>query len=189
MSEPLPPTILDRLLTSIRALIRAEMPTSTFEAVYEYTVTNSTPTTLDCQPTDPSLPLPTLNGIPIGSLSESGLGQPDNGALCLIEFANGDPTRPFVSGLNPMNKTVTIDASQLVNIGASASNPIMIGPGPYQDAARVGDSGQIFFPVGYVTGVAVLSATPFSLTLTMVPCYIVTPAPCVIVSGQEMVLQ
>lgn len=186
MSE-LQPTLDDRLLASLRALIRAEFPTATFlGGLYEFVVTATDGTTLDGTPTDPSLPLPPLNKIPIGSLAEGGVSKPAIGTMCLVEFVNGDPSRPVVSHIDPMVQTATLDAGQVVNIGPTAVNPVRIGPGPYQSAARVGDSIQIFFPIGLFTGT--VTSGGIVTPLTSVPCQIVTPAPAIVVSGNNEVL-
>jgi hypothetical protein len=190
MAEPIDPTLLDRLLTGIRAILRAEMPTLTFLGLYEYTVTASTPTTVDCQPTDPTIPIPVLNGIPIGSLSDGGVGQPTTGNRCLIEFVNGDPTRPVVLFNDPQVRTATIDATQTIYIGPSASNPVLIGPGASLKAARVGDQCTCFFPMG-VWGpgslLTPLSGPPISLAGT--PAQINTSVSGVITTGNDFILQ
>jgi hypothetical protein len=191
MSEPLFPTLNDRLLTAIRDLIRSEVPTATFLGLYEYTVTGSTPTTIDCQPTDPTIPLPSLNGIPIGSLSDGGVGQPTTGNRCLIEFLNGDPTRPVVLFNDPPVQTATIDATQEVIIGPSAANPVLIGPGASLQAARVGDQSTCFFPPG-VWGPGSILQPPGSvppISLAGSPAVINTSVSGVITTGNDAVLQ
>lgn len=110
MSAVVPPTPFDRLLNAFRALVRAELPTLTYLGVYEYAVqatdgTASTPsTTVDCTPTDSTIPLPDLTGVPIRL--PYGVTPPLQ-ALCYVEFANGDPTKPMVRGfVDPMTLLV-----------------------------------------------------------------------------------
>lgn len=107
---PIAPSPIDRLWASFRVLVRAELPTLSFLGVYEYSVTSSDGTagaaakTVDCTPTDPALTLPSLTKVPIRL--PYGVTPPTE-ALCSVQFINGDPSRPFVSGFNdPMTLMV-----------------------------------------------------------------------------------
>jgi hypothetical protein len=103
-------TGLDRLWSAFRALVRAELPTLSFLGVYEYRVTAtdgtaSTPaTTVDCTPTDPALKLPSLSKVPVRL--PYGV-TPPVGALCAVQFMNGDPSKPTVTNFaDPMTLMV-----------------------------------------------------------------------------------
>lgn len=107
---PIEPTILDRLWSSFRALVRAELPEIKYLGTYEYQVTASDGTastaakTVDCSPTDPALHLPELSKVPIRL--PYGV-TPPKGALCYVRFANGDPSKPIVDGFSdPMTLLV-----------------------------------------------------------------------------------
>lgn len=110
MSTVVPPTPLDRLWDAFRKLVRAELPTLTYLGVYEYAVqktdgTSAAPSkTVDCVPTDSTIPLPPLTAVPIRM--PFGV-TPPTGALCSVQFMNGDPTRPMVTGFtDPMTLLV-----------------------------------------------------------------------------------
>jgi len=107
---PESPTALDRLWSAFRALVRAELPALSFLGVYEYRVTatdgtSSTPaTTVDCTPTDAALKLPSISKAPVRL--PYGV-TPPVGALCSVQFMNGDPSRPTVTNFSdPMTLMV-----------------------------------------------------------------------------------
>jgi hypothetical protein len=133
------PTLADRLLTAIRAMIRAELPTLTFLGTYEYTITAvNGDGTLDCTPTDPTIPLPAGNGWPMRSCVCGSTATPTVGNRCLVTFANGDPSRPIVVGNDPIVQVAVVDASEEVDIGntpplvkiGSSATSVEIGPAP-----------------------------------------------------------
>lgn len=96
---PQNPTALDRLLAAFRALVRSEFPSLPYLGAYEYVVTSTDGTsttaakTVDCKPTDPALTLPSLARVPIRL--PYGV-TPPKGAICTVQFLNGDPSKPFV---------------------------------------------------------------------------------------------
>lgn len=107
---PQNPTTLDRLMNAFRALVRAELPSLTYLGVYEYRVTatdgtaSSPATTVDCSPTDPALTLPSLAKVPIRL--PYGV-TPPVGALCAVQFMNGDQSKPTVTNFaDPMTLMV-----------------------------------------------------------------------------------
>lgn len=107
---PPAPTPLDRLWQSFRSLIRAELPELQFLGAYEYVVTgtdgtSSTPAkTVDCKPTDPALNLPAITKCPIRL--PYGV-TPPTGAICTVQFLNGDPSKGFVTNFaDPMTLMV-----------------------------------------------------------------------------------
>jgi hypothetical protein len=92
-NDVIPPTDNDRLLASLRKIIRAEFPQLTYMGFWEYAVEATDGTTVDCSPTDTNIPLPSLAKVPLlsgimGEIAPSVVGQ-----TCLIVFLNGDPTR------------------------------------------------------------------------------------------------
>lgn len=104
------PNVIDRLFSAFRSIIRAELPTLTYLAPCEYRVTatdgtsSSPASTVDCEPTDPKLALPALSKVPVRL--PYGV-TPPVGALCTVQFLNGDPSRPTVTNFaDPMTLMV-----------------------------------------------------------------------------------
>lgn len=97
----------DRLMAGFRELVRGESPGQTFLGTYEYRiqVVTGAPTasSVDATPTDPTLGLPGLSRLPLvpGTLGEGVL--PVVGSTCLVQFVNGSPKRPIVTGGDPAN--------------------------------------------------------------------------------------
>jgi hypothetical protein len=188
MSEPVQPSPLDRLLTAIRAIIRAEFPQYTYAGLYSYTIQsiNSGTGAIDAEPVDTTVPLPGLSNI---SLSPSLLGDlalATSGSTCLVEFVNADPTRPVVISIGATNFTGTVDASQQMNIGPSAST-VNLGAAA-MPVARISDTVAVYFPMGTsitIVGVA-LPPTPgaVSASLQFITDPISnTPLPCAGIIG------
>lgn len=120
---PSAPTALDRLMVAVRALIRAEVPRLTFLGSYEYAIQGSQDhTTVDIAPTDTTLGLPSLTKVPLRSsvLGEAVAPSTTAGQRCLVSFVNGDPTRPFVYGIDPIPDKATVDAKTELDLGPSA---------------------------------------------------------------------
>jgi hypothetical protein len=137
---------LDRLLVSIRELIRAEVPSLTFCGLYEYTVSGVNGATLACQPVSQTTGLPVLSNVPLQPSILGEVGTPSAGDLCLVQFVNGSPSRPEVISLGPTNAAGTLDASDVLNVGPSASS---VALGAAQNpGARVTDTVNIYFPPG-----------------------------------------
>lgn len=94
----------DRLLATIRAIIRAEDPVRSFRGIYEYTVQATNGTTVDCDATDTTISLPLhLAKVPIRtSVTGEAVNLPATvvGLRCLVAFVNADPTRPVIIGLD-----------------------------------------------------------------------------------------
>lgn len=107
---PVDPSPLDRLMKAFRALVRAELPTLSFLGSYEYvvTATDGTPSTaaktVDVKPTDPALNLPAIEKCPIRL--PYGV-TPPIGAICVVQFLNGDPSKGYVTNfVDPMTLMV-----------------------------------------------------------------------------------
>ena len=167
MTEPIQPSPLDRLLTALRLLIRAELPQLTFFGTYEYSIQSSSDSTVDVAPVDTTISLPSMTGVPLIS---SLLGQvvvPNEG-LCRIRFVNGDPSQPVCVGLASVASSVSVDATGMLNIGPSAGKVVLNGG--TLGVARVGDSGTMYLPPGcfvtgtITTGPTVVPSTMISIT-------------------------
>lgn len=137
MSEPTPPTIQDRLLTAFRALVRAEFPQYTYLGIYEYAIRATDGSTVDCDPVDTTIPLPSLAKVPLRSsiLGETVTPQA-KGERCLVMFVNGDPTRAICVSTDPYPKaaqigdatTTTLKLAGGVLPAARATDAVVAGP-------------------------------------------------------------
>lgn len=118
MSEDvIPPTDLDRLLSSFRKLVRAEFPQLTFMGIWEYAVEGVGTNTIDCSPTDTAIPLPTLSKVPLRASILGNTVTPTVGARAIIIFLNGDPTKPVCVGVDGPPVVATVAASGTLNLG------------------------------------------------------------------------
>jgi hypothetical protein len=169
MSEPIFPSPLDRLMSAIRALIREEYPQYTYTGLYGYTIQsiNSSTGTIDAQPTDTTIPLPGLSNIPLSPSLIGDMCLATSGSTCLVEFVNADPTRPVVVSIGATIFTGTIDASQAMTIGPSAST-VNLGAAA-MPISRISDTANVYFPMGTtitIVGVA-LPPTPGAVSASL----------------------
>ena len=172
MSAVIPPTSLDRLMTAIRLLIRAEVPQNTYFGVYEYSIQNVTGQTVDAAPTDTTISLPTINNLPIfpSVLAEQVSGI-STGSLCLVRFVNADPSRPEVCSITNISTNATVDATDTVTLGSSNTTVVALGGGS-APVARQGEQVSVVVPLptpppmisGLLNG-----AIPFTGTLVGIP--------------------
>jgi hypothetical protein len=158
VSEPVQPTALDRLLTALRLLIRAELPQLTYFGTYEFSIQSSSGSTVDIAPVDTTVSLPSMTAVPLIS-SLQGQAVVPNSGLCRVRFINGDPSQPIVVGIVNTASSVSIPATGQLNIGPSASK-ITFANGT-QGIARVGDMITLYIPPGcYVSGMITPPAGP-----------------------------
>ena len=100
-NDLLQPTILDRLLTSFRALVRAEFPQLTYCVAWEMTITAVRGKKVDVTPLDTTAPIGAMSNVDWRASS----GLDDSSALpptlvgnrCIMQFLNADPSRPAVT--------------------------------------------------------------------------------------------
>lgn len=158
-------TALGRLLKDVRALIRAEVPALTFAGIYEFSVQGSAGNRVDASPTDTTLGLPTITGLP---LSPSILGESVTsaavGSKALVQFVNGDPARPEVVSLTLPSRSSTIDATGTLALGPSGNVQLAGGTAP---VARQGDAVTVY-----------LGLTPLTVTGA-----VFTPGPTPVLIG------
>jgi hypothetical protein len=186
MTEPLSS---DRIAATLRAIILAECPGLVYAATYEYAVTSvNDDGSINGTVTDPSIPVPDLNHVPMGALVCGGVSEPTVGTLFLVDFINEGGARYACLSAAPVPRTVTLDATNSVSIGPSASNPIELGPAPAKKLARVGDQLTVYWPEGLLTGSLVPIAGPPAVPIVDVPIQILTPAPALISYGSDKVL-
>lgn len=133
----------DRIVAAIRALIALEFPRLRFLGVYEYVVQAASVATVDVAPTDTTIGLPSLSGLP---LSSSILGEAVSGAavgaVALVQFVNGDPGRPEVVSLSLPSKNSTVDATGTLSLGPSAT--LVKLAGGTAPVARRGDAVTVY---------------------------------------------
>ncbi len=101
--------LTERLLVSLRKIIRAEMAAHSYAGVWEYTIVDCTTSTVDVKSDHPTMP--DLTKVPMmpGLLGEVVL--PTVGAKCRIRFVNNDPTRPECIGIVGDSRNSTVDVS------------------------------------------------------------------------------
>lgn len=165
MSQPVDPSSLDRIMQSLRAIIQAEMFQVPYLGLYEYTIQAATSSTVDGTPTDTSIPMPSVTGVPLRSSVLGATATPTVGGRCLIMFVGGDPTRPICVSTDPIPVIATVDASSAVNVGPSATAVVLAGGGPA--VGRVGDVVHVTFTL--------LDASAITANLSTGICSITAP--------------
>lgn len=122
------PTPNDRLLGSIRALIRAEIPRLAYMTHWEYVVAATDGVTVDCSPSDTTITLPQMVKIPLRTGIGGAKSTPAVGSKLVVGFLNADPTRPYVAGgFDSANATALALSATAVNIGFAAVDPVAKG--------------------------------------------------------------
>ncbi|HEX4335768.1 MAG TPA: hypothetical protein VH062_07625 [Polyangiaceae bacterium] len=149
MTEPTP---LDRLLNSLRALIRAELAEVPFLGAYEYAVVTSDGTasspasTVDAEPLDKTLNLPDLAKVPIRL--PYGV-TPPVGALCTIQFLNGNPAKPMVVNFNDPMTLMVFAGGKLPNARQGDMVAVTLGgPSAAATAVMTAFAAQFVSPTG-----------------------------------------
>lgn len=146
----------NRIVSAIRALIRLEFPALRFLGIYSYTVQAANGSRVDVAPTDTTLGLPFIPGLP---LSPSILGEQVSGALvgavALVQFVNGDRRRPEVVSLSAPSTNATIDATGTLSLAPSGNVELAGGTA---DVARKADAVTVY-----------LGSTPIAVTGTITP--------------------
>ena len=98
-----PPTSQDRMMASLRSIIRSTLPQLTYAIAWEYVITATDGTTVDITPTDTTTPVAALEKVPIRPsiagegviLSAAGLNA-CVGLRCVVIFLNADPAKPVI---------------------------------------------------------------------------------------------
>jgi hypothetical protein len=160
---PPSPTLYDRLLVALRALVRDMDPRRDYRGVFEYQIVAATSSTVDATPTDTSVGLPSVSK---ALLRPSILGEsvtPSTGSLCLIAFINCDPTRPICVGVLPKPVSATVDASATLTLGPSSAS-VNIGPTPAPLAKGIATATGFTAMAAGATTLAGLAATSASWT-------------------------
>ena len=120
--------MIDRIAAAVRAMIRAELPRLRFLGIYSYTVQAANGSRVDVTPTDTTLGLPSIPGLPISpSILGEGVTGAKVGSIALVEFVNGDRTRPVVVSLSAPSSQATVDASGTLALGPGATQVTLAG--------------------------------------------------------------
>lgn len=165
MSAPVPPSVLDRLWTSFRALVGIEIAPLRFLGTYGYTITDTDGTTVDATPNDPSQNLPDGKGWLMRSCVCGGTATPTVGNKCLVTFENGDPSIPICVGCDGPASKVSLDATSELDLGASSGTVAIAGGG--SDAARVADTALCYFPPACPIAGVINGTMPFVGVMTI----------------------
>lgn len=118
----------DRLLDSLRQLIRLEFPQLAYMATWEFTVINvHSDGSLDLIPVSPSCPIPTLSSVPPRASIPGMVVKPQTGSTCLVCFIDANPKRPYILAYDSQMP----DSMELAGLGPSlelARNLDQAGP-------------------------------------------------------------
>src|ERR1700758_5492749 len=102
----------DRLVSSLRRIIRAEFPNYTWQGVYEYAVQRVDGMFVAADPTDTELGLPHIDHV---ELRPSLLGEEvvvTVGSLIVVAFVNGTNTRPIVLSVKGPDVSASVNVTQ-----------------------------------------------------------------------------
>jgi len=105
----------DRILESIREIVREVFPRLTFMGKFQYTIQSVSGTSpdylVDVAAVDTTIGLPAnLSRVPLLSVCGATV-HPTSGSQCVVEFLNYDPTRPRVTSLDPSPTSIALGAS------------------------------------------------------------------------------
>jgi hypothetical protein len=102
----------DRLLQALREIIREQLPNYDYMTLWEYrvvSVTSGPPVVLDLQATeDTAKRLPDLTQVTLWPGPSGGVCVPRVGASVRVGFVGGDPTKPYVAGVDPASSPTTV---------------------------------------------------------------------------------
>lgn len=105
----------DRFMSAVRAIIRTELTHLKYSGVFEYVVrgvNGSIPdTTVDAEPSETSLGLPSVSRVPMRASVLGGASVPTVGNFIHLAFLNQDPARPVFVGGGAAVTLVSLDAA------------------------------------------------------------------------------
>lgn len=108
-----------KLLESLLAMVREALPELPFYGFYEYSVFAQAGDRISGRPTDASLGLPDIEGVPMWRSAGGVKGTLAPGGKVLVGFVNGSPTRPYVAFVHPDATvlTATLAPSVALDLG------------------------------------------------------------------------
>lgn len=142
--------------SALRALVQTWTRHFVFHGSYEYRVMAQDGAVLDLQPVRAATGLPPLRRVAVWPGLAGASSTVVGGSSVLVSFVDGDPARPFITGLAPTNGAGFVPVDSRIQ----ATETITLGDGDPKGAARLDDSvaiGQL--TVGGVGGVT-LQFTP-----------------------------
>ena len=102
----------DRLLSDLRAIVRGLLPNFSYYAVWEYRVaairSAVPPIALDLQPTGLLNPFGPQANLTLWPGPSGSVALPQVGSLARVAFADGDPGKPMIVGLDPASKPTMV---------------------------------------------------------------------------------
>lgn len=121
----------DRLFQALRRVNDAINPRLAFSMTWEYQVIIAEPgppVKIDCEVLDPETAgvLPQqLVGIVMWPGPSGFVAQPAPGTVVRIGFVNGDPSKPFVAGLDPNSQPMLVMGfAPIIQLGSAAAEPL-----------------------------------------------------------------
>jgi hypothetical protein len=118
----------DRAKAILERLFDLMLPTLAAYVTWEYQVIDATPgppVVLDLLPTGTTNPFGPLSRLTLWPGPDGGVAVPTPGKLVRVRFANGDPSKPEVCGLDPTDTpSIVYQYGTLVQIGTAAAAPL-----------------------------------------------------------------
>jgi len=109
----------DRLLTAFARIIDLLQPRLLYLATWEYrvvSVSGTGPVTVSARAVASSCPLPDLSAITLWPGPSGAYAVPVPGSSVRVSFADGDPTKPMIVGLDPANTPLAVYAHAGVSV-------------------------------------------------------------------------
>ena len=119
----------DRLLASFARIIDLLQPRLLYLAVWEYqvvSVSGTGPVVVSARAVAPSCPLPALDAITLWPGPSGAYAVPVAGTSVRVAFADGDPAKPMIVGLDPAATPISVyaHAGTLVELGDATAVPL-----------------------------------------------------------------
>jgi len=109
----------DRLLTAFARIIDLLQPRLLYLAIWEYrvvSVSGTGPVKISARAVASSCPLPELSAITLWPGPSGAYAVPVPGSSVRVGFADGDPTKPMIVGLDPANTPLAVYAHAGVSV-------------------------------------------------------------------------
>ena len=119
----------DRLLASFARIIDLLQPRLLYLAAWEYqvvSVSGTGPVVVSARAVAPSCPLPALDAITLWPGPSGAYAVPVAGSSVRVAFADGDPAKPMIVGLDPAATPISVyaHAGTLVELGDALAVPL-----------------------------------------------------------------
>jgi len=119
----------DRLLASFARIIDLLQPRLLYLAAWEYQVVSvwgTGPVVISARAVAPSCPLPALDAIALWPGPSGAYAVPVAGSSVRVAFADGDPAKPMIVGLDPAATPISVyaHAGTLVELGDALAVPL-----------------------------------------------------------------